>query len=169
LSFALIFPSNYLTNFTITPSNSAIASATVQAAGSSRPIFTVAAQAGQAMNSSLLGTIGFTALANDSAFLAVSATNLGAIQSNGTNVGRVTVLPGQIVVIGAHPLLAPALSSNSMITLTLYGNPGTNYGLAYTTNLASTNWQVGSSILLTNLQQSVNVPATAPHMYYRLQ
>jgi hypothetical protein len=61
------------------------------------------------------------------------------------------------------------LTSNSMITLTLYGNPGTNYTMAYTTNLASTNWPVGSSLLLTNLEQSVNVPATAPHMYYRLQ
>ena len=37
LSFALVFPSNYITNFTIAASNSAIASASVQTAGSSPP------------------------------------------------------------------------------------------------------------------------------------
>jgi hypothetical protein len=41
--------------------------------------------------------------------------------------------------------------------------------MAFTTNLASTNWQTGSNILLTNVQQNFNVPATNAHMFYRLQ
>jgi len=84
-------------------------------------------------------------------------------------VGNVTSLPGQVVVIGLHPLLTPSLNSNSTITLTLYGNPVSNYQMAFTTNLALTNWQTGATILFTNVQQTVNVPDTSPHMYFRLQ
>jgi hypothetical protein len=117
----------------------------------------------------LLGTIGFTALAGDSSFITVAATNILGLISDGSGVGNVTSLPGQITVIGLHPLLASSLGSNGTFVLTLYGNPGSNYQMAYTTNLASTNWQTGTSILLTNMQQNVNVPATNAHMYFRFQ
>jgi hypothetical protein len=170
LSFVLGIPANRFTNFTISASNSTIASATVQVVGSSPPLFTLVTQPGQTLLSpSLLGTIGFTALPGDSAFVLVAATNIIGLQTGGGEVGNVTSLAGQITVIGLHPLLAPTLSGNSMVTLTLYGNPGSNYQMAYTTNLASTNWQAGESILQTNLQQNINVPATNAHMYFRLQ
>jgi hypothetical protein len=78
-------------------------------------------------------------------------------------------LPGEVTIIGLHPLLSPSRSGNSMIILTLFGNPGSNYQLAFTTNLALTNWQLGASVLLTNVQQNVNLPATAPKMFFRLQ
>jgi hypothetical protein len=117
----------------------------------------------------LLGTIGFKAMTGASAFLPVAATNIIGLQTGGGEVGNVTSLPGQITVIGLRPLLASALAGNSMITLTLFGNPGSNYVVASSTNLASTNWQTGSNVLLTNLQQNITIPATAPHMYFRLQ
>jgi hypothetical protein len=170
LSFSLAVPANRFTNYTITPSNSTIASATVQAVGSSPPVFTLVTQPGQTLpTSSLLGTIGFTALPGNSAFVAVAATNVLGFKSDGSGVGNVTSLAGQITVIGLHPLLGSTLGGNSMITLTLYGNPGSNYQMAYTTNLALTNWQIGETITLTNVQQNVNLPATNAHMYFRLQ
>jgi uncharacterized repeat protein (TIGR03803 family) len=170
LSFVLGVPANRFTNFTITSSNASIATATVQTAGSSPPLFILAAQPGQTMqSSSVLGTIGFTALAGNSAFVPVLATNISGFKSDGSAAGNVTSLPGQITVLGLHPLLAPTLNGNSTVTLTLYGNPGSNYQLAYTTNLALTNWQAGSNILLTNVQQNINVPATNAQMYFRLQ
>jgi hypothetical protein len=170
LSFDLSVPAGRFTNFTITPSNSTIASATVQATGSSPPLFTLITQPGQTLPSpSLLGTIGFTALAGDSGFIPVAATNILGFKSDGAGVGNVTSLPGQITVVGFHPLLGSSLGGNSMIRLTLYGTPGSNYQVAYSTNLALTNWQAGESILLTNVQQSVNLPATNAHMYFRLQ
>jgi hypothetical protein len=119
----------------------------------------------------LLGTIGFAALPGDSAFVPVAATNILGFKSDGTGVGNITSLPGQVVVIGLHPLLAGSLGSNSTIILTLYGNPGPNYQMAYTTNLASTNWLLGTNILMTNLQQNinVNVNSNTSQMYLRLQ
>jgi hypothetical protein len=170
LNFSLAVPAGRFTNFSFASSNSAIASATVQAVGSSPPLFTLITEPGQTLPSpSLLGTIEFTALPGDSAFLTVAATNIIGFQSGGLGVGNVTSLPGQIAIIGLHPLLAPSLTGNSMVTLTLYGNPGSNFHLAYTTNLASTNWQLGESLLLTNVQQNITVPATNTHMYFRLQ
>jgi hypothetical protein len=170
LSFSLAVPSNRFTNFSIAPSNSAIASATVQTVGSSPPLFTLATHAGQSLPSpSLLGTIGFTALPGDSAFFSVAATNIIGIQAGGAGVGNITSLPGQITVVGLHPLLGAMLGGNSMITLTFYGTPGSNYQMAFTTNLASTNWQTGEIIQQTNVQQSINIPATNAHMYFRIQ
>ena len=142
LSFSLKVPANRFTNYTITPSNSAIASATVQAVGSSPPLFTLVTQPGQTLPSpSLLGTIGFTALPGNSAFLPVAAANIIGTQTGGGEVGNVTSLPGQITVVGLHPLLASSLNGNATVWLTLFGNPGSNYHMAFTTNLASTNWQ----------------------------
>jgi hypothetical protein len=170
LSFELGVPANRFTNFTITPSNSAIASATVQTVGSSPPKFTLVTQPGQTLPSpSLLGTIGFTALPGVSAFVPVTATNIIGIQTGGGEVGNVTSLPGQITLLGLRPLLAPTLGGNGMVTLTLYGNQGSNYQLAFSTNLAQTNWQTGSNILMTNVQQNIIVDATNAHMYFRLQ
>jgi hypothetical protein len=170
LSFTLALPGNRLTNWTITPSNAAIATATVQAAGSSPPMFNFVSQSGQSLqNSSVLGTIGFTALAGDSAFLPVSATSLSAIQTNSASVANPFSQPGQIVVVGLHPLLALLPNPNSTFAIALYGNIGSNYQMAFTTNLASTNWQTVSNILMTNLQQSVNVNPTNAQMFFRLQ
>lgn len=169
LSFALNVPANRLANYTISPSNSAIASASVQAA-SDAPVFTLVTRPGQTLPSpSLLGSIGFKALAGDSIFLPVTATNIIGLQTGGIGVGNVTSLPGQVTIVGFHPLLAPALSSNGTIILTLFGTPGSNYVMAFTTNLALTNWQTGSTILLTNIQQNISLPITGPHTYFRLQ
>jgi hypothetical protein len=170
LTFSLAVPANRFTNYSITPGNSNIATATVQDVGSSLPFFTLVTKPGQPLPSpSLLGTIGFTALPGESAFVPVAATNIIGIQTGGGEVGNITSLPGQITVVGLHPLLGSVPSGNSMITLTIYGNPGSNYVMAYSTNLASTNWQTEASVLLTNVQQNISIPATNAHMYFRLQ
>jgi hypothetical protein len=170
LSFSLAVPAHRFTNYTITSANTNNATATVQAVGSSPPLFTFITQPGQTLpTESMLGTIGFTALPGDSAFVPVSASNIIGIQTGGGEVGNVASMSGQITVIGLHPLLGSALGGNSMITLTLYGNPGSNYQMAFSTNLVSTNWQAGESILLTNVEQNVTIPATNTHMYFRIQ
>ena len=170
LSFTLAVPAGRFTNFTFTPSDPAIASATVQVTGSSPPVFTLATHPGETLSSpSLLGTVGFTVLPGDSAFLPVTAANIVGSKSDGNGVGNATSLPGRITIVGLHPLLAPARAGQSTVSLTLFGNPGTTYQLAYTTNLASTNWQVVGSILVTNVQQNFNLSPTNPHTYFRLQ
>jgi hypothetical protein len=169
LSFALAAPTNRFGNWTITPSNSTIASATVRTIGSEPPVFTLATKAGQTLQSpALLGTIGFTALAGDSAFIPVAAVNIAGRTAGGVEVGNVTSLPGQVTVIGLHPLLAASLGGGSRV-LTLFGNPGSNYHMAFSTNLGGTNWQPGASMLMTNLQQILNVNQAAPTIFFRIQ
>ena len=170
LSFALSATANRLTHFAFLASNGAIASATVQAMGSSAPVFTLLSEPGQTLPThSLLGTISFTVLPGDSIFLPVAATNITGYQTGGAVVGNVTSLPGRITVIGLHPLLSAAPGGDSMVTLTLFGNPGSNYQIGFNTNLATTNWQLGPDVLLSNLQQNISVNATNARMFFRIQ
>jgi hypothetical protein len=53
--------------------------------------------------------------------------------------------------------------------ITIYGNPGTNYQLTYSTNLMLPNWQPAFSVPMTNLIESVPVDQTKPQIYYRAQ
>jgi hypothetical protein len=170
LSFELAVAANQFTNWTFASSNSAIAGATMHAVGSSPPEFTLVTQAGQTLQSpSLLGTIGFTAQAGDSGFIRVTATNIIGLESGGGAVGNLVSLPGQVTVIGRHPLLAASLGGGSTRILTLFGNPGSNYQMAFSTNLGSTNWQPGANMLMTNLQQNLNVNQAAPQLFIRIQ
>jgi hypothetical protein len=66
-------------------------------------------------------------------------------------------------------LLAPWLASNSTRMITLYGNPGTNYQLAYSTNLAVPDWQSVLTVPMTNLVESFPVNQAAAQIYYRAQ
>ena len=170
MSFSLASPGNRFTNWTITTSNTSIASATVHTVGSSAPVFTLVTQPGQTLQSpSLLGTIGFTARPGDSAFVPLAASNIVGRVSGGGTVGNVTSLPGQVIVIGLHPLLAASRAGASTRILTLFGNPGSNYQMAFTTNLWTTNWQAGASMLMTNLQQNLNVNQSTPQIFFRIQ
>jgi hypothetical protein len=169
LSFTLVAPTN-LADWTFTSGNAALEAVTVQAAGTTSPVFTFLTQSGQTLQGTTsLGTIGMTALPGDSAFLTVGATGIIGLEADGNRAGSVSAIPGQVVVVGLHPLLAGSLVGNATRVLTLYGNPGSNYELGFSTNLSSTNWQSAGTIVPTNLQQNLNVNQTAPNAFYRIQ
>jgi hypothetical protein len=65
-------------------------------------------------------------------------------------------------------VLEASLTTNFTPLLTLYGNPGSIYQLAYTTNLLSPNWHPGASIVMTNLFQYLVPDQAAPQIYYRV-
>ncbi len=170
LTFTLSSPTNRFANWTFTSSNASIASATVQAVGSSPPTFALGTLPSQTLQSpSLLGTIGFTALPGNSAFVPVSATNVIGIKSDGSGVGNIASLSGRITVIGSQPLLEALLNTGQPRALTIYGNPGANYQMVFSTDLTTANWQSAGSVLMTNLQQNFNVNQSAPQIYYRAQ
>ncbi|HZQ46487.1 MAG TPA: hypothetical protein VFC07_05715, partial [Verrucomicrobiae bacterium] len=170
LTFTLACPTNRFTNWTFSSSNASIASATVQTVGSSQPVFTLGTLPGQMLQSpSLLGTIGFTALPGNSAFVPVSAANVIGIKSDGSGVGNIAGLSGQVTVIGSQPLLEASSSTGQPRLLTIYGNPGSIYQMVFSTDLAQTNWQPAGTVLMTNLQQNFNVNQSAPQIYYRAQ
>ena len=170
LSFSLAVPPNRFTNYTITPATAPLPAPPCRRR-SSPPLFTLVAQAGPDLAKSVPA-------GNHRVHRAARRTRplcrwrrqtSSAFNASGGEVGNVTSLPGQITVIGLHPLLASDPAGNGMITLTLYGNPVTNYHLGHTTNLALTNWEVGQSVLLSNMQQNISMPMTNAHMFFRLQ
>jgi hypothetical protein len=162
-------PSNCFTNWTFSTTNTSIATNSVQATGSGPPRFTLGTQTGQFLISpSVLGTIQFTALPAPSAFVPLVVSNVVGTKSDGSGVGNITGFPGQVILIGEQPLLAASLT-NSTPLLTIYGNPGSNYQIAFSTNLASTNWQPATNVLMTNIQQNIEVDQPAPQIYYRTQ
>ena len=118
---------------------------------------------------STLGTIAFAALPGGSAFVPLTAANIIATKSDGSGVATIISLRGQVVLIGLEPLMEGAVSGDATRALTLYGNPGTNYQVFFSTNLDSTNWQPAGSVLMTNLQQNFNVNQSAPQIFYRAQ
>src|SRR5208283_2270579 len=117
----------------------------------------------------LLGSLAFQALPASSAFVPLVVSNVVGLKSDGTPVGNSGGISGRVVVIGLQPLLEAWLGSNSTRMLTLYGNPGTNYQLMFSTNLSSTNWQIGLNLTMTNLLEYFPVDQTAPQIFYRAQ
>ena len=51
--------------------------------------------------------------------------------------------------------------------LTLYGNPGSSYQIAYATNLLGTNWVPAWRVPMTNLFQTFVATQTFPQVFYR--
>lgn len=170
LTFSVNTLSNRFTNWTFSSSNISVAAATVENAGSASPIFTLATQPGQVLTSpSVIGSVGFTVVPGPSVFAQISPTNIVGTKSDGTGVGNISGLPGQIAVISAQPLLGASVGANAALALTIYGNPGSNYQVFYTTNLTSSNWQPVQSVLMTNLQQNIILNPTVPQIFYRTQ
>ena len=170
LSFAVAYPTNRFTNWVMTVSNSAIGTALVQSLDPSQTLFSLAASNGQTITGpALLGSLSFKALPGDSAFVPLTPANVVGTKTEGSAVGNSSGQAGRVVVIGREPLLEAWMASNSTLMLTIYGNPGTNYQVAYSTNLTVPNWQPDFSVLMTNLFESVPVDQTAPQLFYRAQ
>jgi hypothetical protein len=170
LSFVLVYPTNRFTNWLMTSSNSAVGTIIVQSLNSSNTMFSLAAGSGQTITGpSLLGSLSLTALPGGSAFVPLVISNVVGIKTDGTPVGNSSGQAGRMVMIGLQPLLEGSLSANSTRILTIYGNPGSNYELAFATNLILTNWQSVGSVLMTTLQLNTNVNQSAQPIYYRTQ
>jgi hypothetical protein len=170
LSWTLVCPSNRFGNFSFTFTNAGIATCAVQVLDSAHTFFSLGTQPGQTLQSpSQLGSIGFTALPGHSGFVPLVAANILGTKEDGTFVGNIEGQAGTVVVIGAETLLTAWVGSNSTRMLTIYGNPGTNYQLTYSTNLLVPNWQPAFTVPMTNLFESVPVDQAAPQIFYRAQ
>ena len=168
LNWTFLAPSNRFGNFTFVFTNSAIATSIVQVLDAARAGFILSTKPAQTLpSSSQLGTVSFTAQSGASGFVPVVPANILASKTDGTLAGNIAGQPGQVVVIGAQPLLQAWRGTNSTPMLRIYGNPGTNYGFYVSTNLSSANWLPDGSVLMTNLQQDFIINLTAPQMYFR--
>src|SRR5206468_4278566 len=64
-------------------------------------------------------------------------------------------------------LLEAWLGTNSQRMLTLYGNPGSSYQIASSTNLAMTNWAPVWRVPMTNLLEYFGADQALPEIFYR--
>ncbi len=104
-----------------------------------------------------------------SAFLNVPITSVTANKADGTTFSNLGIQAGEVVVIGINPLLRPAVSTDQGRVLSLYTNPGINYQIQYSTNLAATvAWQPLQNFQPTNVLQTVNLDSANPIIFYRL-
>ena len=168
LNWILVDSASRFTNWTFASSNGTIASATASTLDASSASFRLAAQPGQIFQSpSTLGTVNFLVTPGDSAIVAMYATNVSGSKVDGSLGGNISSSPCRVVVIGPQPLLDAGVGPNATRQLILYGNPGTNYQVLYSTNLLSTNWQSMGSMVQTNLADPFNANQTMPKIFYR--
>jgi hypothetical protein len=153
LSFSIQTLSNRFTNWTIEPVNGAIGVAFVLDPMTSQPQFSVAARAGQTLSgSSLLAYICVDVLdTGPSAFAPLEVIDIVALSPLAAAPVPAYGQAGELELIDGEPLLTGSIPS--VPSLTLFGNPGTNYFMQYTTNLAHPIvWTTFTNYMLTGLQ-----------------
>jgi len=87
----------------------------------------------------------------------------------GTAYANAQAQAGEVVVVGAQPLLRPQTTAGGGRTLSLYANPG-SYELQATASLAApVTWTTLTMCQLTNAAQRVALDAANPIIFYRLR
>jgi hypothetical protein len=169
LSFTLNFPANRLANWSIAANNPVIGSSMAHVVDASHVSFTVGVRSGQVLEGpTLAGSICFNAASAPSGFIPLEVSSVSGMKSDGTLVANISGLPGQVAVVSSAPLLEAGLSTNELRTLTLYGTPGTNYVIQWTTNLLRGPWTPGWSVTLTNISETfIGVGTEASTVFYR--
>jgi hypothetical protein len=170
LTFTLSYPTNCFNNWTAAASNPAIAGFTAQTQDPTDASCRLWTYSGQVLQGpALAGSVFFCAASNSSAFVPFGITNIQGTKSDGTTVGNNNTfgLGGGVVVIGKQPLLEAWLATNQQRMLTLYGNPGASYQIAYSTNLPTTNWTPVWHRPMTNLSEVFQAEQTPSQLFYR--
>jgi hypothetical protein len=87
----------------------------------------------------------------------------------GTAYANAQAQAGEVVVVGAQPLLRPQTTAGGGRALSLYANPG-SYELQATASLAApVTWTTLTMCQLTNAAQRVALDAANPIIFYRLR
>jgi hypothetical protein len=167
LNFTVSYPSNRFTNWSFSPSNNAIGSFSAGEFDSADAVFSLQTANGQVFQGpALAGSVQFTATSNSSAFVPLIIKNIQGTKTDGFLVGSTVGVEGRVVDIGPQPLLEASMVTNARM-LTLYGNPGASYQIAYATNLLITNWVPAWRVPMTNLAEMFPVNQMLSQVFYR--
>jgi len=154
LNFTLNFPAGRFSNWSIAANNPAMGTSTVQLVDTSHVLFTVNARAGQVLQGpTLAGEICFDVSAGSSGFVPLEIGSVAGLKADGTAVGNISGLAGQVTVVSTAPLLEAGVSGNQRL-LTLYGNVGARYTIEWRTNLLMGSWSTGWSVTMTNVSET---------------
>jgi hypothetical protein len=170
LVITLDWPGNQLFNPTLT-FNAPVAGGVLVNQGTNLSIQVWTANGETLAGTNQFAQINFQAAAGQtSAFLELPIISVSANNMDGSTVTNAIPAAGEVVVIGTNPLLLPGYSPNTGRVLTIYANPGVNYEIECTTDLASANsWQLLENYQPTNIVESVNLDSANPTAFYRLQ
>ena len=170
MTFNVLFPMDRFTNFALTVNSSQVLTQQLQSTtGYLQVSFTLPAS--QVLHGPTnVGQLSFSAVpTGHSAFVQLGITDVLGLKPDGSLAAKAYGLPGRIVLIGPEPLLQGWASGPTNAVLEMYGNPGSNYLMSYSTNLPPTTWLPGWSILMTNLWETFEINAGHPQMFYRAQ
>ena len=171
LEFAVDFPASRFRDWF--PQPPAPLSASALLLSSNQLFLSYAPPFGQSLlRTQQLGQLSLTVVSNQpSAFVRIPLvlTRVKGVRADGTAVSWNLLGDGEIVTVGKQSLLRAALGADGQRSLTLYGQPGTNYVIEFTFSLVPpVLWQNFGSVVLTNLAQPVgNAGNTNSEIYYR--
>ena len=155
LTFQLGAPASQLTGFMLNPLVAEVTSASLQPLDSNNYaasfVLNPALQLGETRS---LASLSFMSLSNlHSAIVPLSLSALAGLQDNGQAVLNPTGSGGQVIVIGAEPVLELVPGG----ILSLYGRPGAPYTLQTATSLGPLPpWSNLFSLTLTNSPERFN-------------
>jgi hypothetical protein len=171
LEFTLLFPTNQITNLSISSTNTAVGAAILESSSSSQAQFSVSALSGRTLQGPAnIAEICFEALGAHSGLVPLTLTNVHGTRSNGVQVGSSAGVAGQVAVVAAEPLLQVGIGTNSTFVLTLYGIPGSNYMIQSSSDLSGNNWQSNMNLILSNVVNPIFVgggSSNPPVQFYR--
>lgn len=121
--------------------------------------------------SNTIAQLNFQALpAQPSAFVNVPITGASGIKSDASSYANVIPGSGQVVVVGANPLLQFQASASQGDVLNLFGHPGATYQVQSTTNLTPPIvWAPLLNHEQSDVNDSLNLDGSQPAIFFRLQ
>ena len=170
LVFTLNWPGNQLLNPTLT-FNAPVAGGTLLNQGTNLVINVWTANGEMLTGTNQFAQINFqAAIGKTSAFYELPASNLSANKFDGSTFATAEPGSGEVVAIGAYPLLRSQYNASQGRSLTVYANPGINYQLQYSTNglTAAAQWQTLQDYQPNSIEQTVNLDSAKPIVFYRL-
>jgi hypothetical protein len=170
LVFTVNWPGNQLLNPTLI-FNAPVSGGTLVNQGTNLVINVWTANGEMLTGTNQFAQINFQdAIGKTSAFYELPVSSLSANKAGGSTFVTAEPGSGEVVAIGAYPLLRSQFNASQGRSLTLYANPGLNYQLQYSTNYltSAAQWQTLQNYQPNGIEGTVNLNSANPIVFYRL-
>jgi hypothetical protein len=171
LTLTVAVPQNLFTFGTPTTTNVSVGSLNVQNLGTNI-VIALASASGQGFDTNNpLALVSFADNMSNSVSQVVVLPILSAtgLKPDGTTYVNYVLHSGNVVIVRDKPVIQPLFGTNHTRTLTLYGKPGANYELQYSTNLSGAiTWLPALDYTQTNPVILQSVDTNNPTIFYRL-
>jgi len=170
VNFVLSVPVAGVTNFSLATPAPPVARATLARLSSTQYQIDLQAVSGQPfVGSQAVSSLQFEGMTTEpSAFIPLNISSLVAIQPNGVALGRTLGNDGRVEFVADQPRLEAQLVGSTR-QLILYAQPGQTNSILCTTNLnPPIVWTPIWSDVITNLKQTLTLPATNVNTFYRM-